>query len=213
MRVSATGNYFFNFRKKGGVNLRLYAGKFIYLVTQSNTNQFNLQRYNLTMTGPKGEEDYTYSAPFIGRNESSGLWSQQIMQRDGFFKVRTDLLASKVGVSDNWLASANLTMDVPDHLNPLYVLPIKIPLKLFADFGTSSATWDQDANSSRLLYDGGIQVSFLKNLVNFYFPLVYSDVYRDYYKSTPGNNFMQRMSFSINIQEASIRKLRELFSQ
>lgn len=58
-------------------------------------------------------------------------------------------------------------MDIPDHLNPLQVLPIKIPLiKLFADFGTSSSTWNCDGGS-RLLYDGGIQISMLNNLLNF----------------------------------------------
>jgi hypothetical protein len=212
MRFSVTGNYFFNFRKKGGVNLRLFAGKFIYLATKDINTQFELQRYNLTMSGPKGDEDYTYSAPFIGRNEHSGLWSQQIMPRDGFFKVRTDLLATKPGVSDNWLTAANLTVDVPDRLNPLQVLPIKIPLKLFADFGTSSTTWNQDGGS-RLLYDAGIQISMLNNLVNFYFPLVYSSVYRDYFLSTPGNNFFQRVSFSINILDLSFRQISQQFAK
>lgn len=213
MRFIVRGNYFFNFRKKGGVSLRMFAGKFVYLVPKDVTNQFNLQRYHLNMTGPNGYEDYTYSAPFIGRNESSGFWTQQIMARDGYFKVRTDLLASKVGRSDNWLTAANLSMDVPDHLNPLQVLPIKIPLKLFADFGTSSSTWDGENGSSRLLYDGGIQVSMFRNIVNFYFPLVYSGVYRDYFKSTPGNNFFQRMSFSININDLTFRQIRQQFTK
>jgi hypothetical protein len=191
----------------------MFAGKFVYLVPKDVTNQFNLQRYHLNMTGPNGYEDYTYSAPFIGRNETSGFWTQQIMARDGYFKVRTDLLASKVGRSDNWLTAANLSMDVPDHLNPLQVLPIKIPLKLFADFGTSSSTWDGENGSSRLLYDGGIQVSMFRNIVNFYFPLVYSGVYRDYFKSTPGNSFFQRMSFSININDLTFRQIRQQFTK
>jgi hypothetical protein len=91
-------------------------------------------------------------------------------------------------------------------------LPIKIPLKLFADFGTSSSTWNQDGGS-RLLYDGGIQISMLNNLLNFYFPLVYSNVYRDYYKSTPGNKFLQRMSFSINILDFNIRQISQQFAK
>ena len=49
------------------------------------------------MTGPNGYEDYTYSDYFAGRNEFEGLASQQIMMRDGAFKVRTDLLADKIG--------------------------------------------------------------------------------------------------------------------
>jgi len=211
MRFNVIGNYFFNFRKKGGVNLRLYAGKFIYLSPKDVNTAFDLQRFHLNMTGPNGQEDYTYGAPFIGRNEFSGLWSQQIMARDGYFKVRTDLLSQKVGRSDDWLTAVNLEMDVPDRFNPFSMLPVKVPLKLFADIGASGATWREGSGGSRLLYDGGLQVSFLNNILNFYFPLVYSGVYRDYFKSTPGNGFFQRMSFSINIQDLTFKQVRQSF--
>jgi hypothetical protein len=49
--------------------------------------------------------------------------------------------------------------------------------------------------------------------VNFYFPLVYSSVYRDYFKSTPGNNFFQRVSFSINILDLSFRQISQQFAK
>ena len=211
MRLNVIGHYFFNFRQKGGVNLRVYAGKFLYLSRKDVNKEFDLQRFHLNMTGPNGQEDYTYGAPFIGRNEFSGLWSQQIMARDGYFKVRTDLLSQKVGRSDDWLTAVNLEMDVPDRFNPFSKLPLKIPLKLFADIGASGATWREGAGGSRLLYDGGLQVSFLNNILNFYFPLIYSGVYRDYFRSTPGNNFFQRMSFSINIQDLTFRQFRQAF--
>jgi hypothetical protein len=208
VRLNFTGQYFFNFRKKGGVNLRFYAGKFIYTSPRTSASAFETERFHLTMSGPKGEEDYTYSNPFIGRNETSGFWTQQIMVRDGAFKVRTDLLAEKVGKSDDWLTAVNLTMDVPDKLNILRAIPVvKIPIKLFADIGTSGSVWGQTNEGSRLLYDAGLQFSMLNNLVNFYMPLVYSKVYSDYFKSTPGNSFWERISFSINIQDGNVKQL------
>jgi hypothetical protein len=209
IRLDVTSNYFFNFKKKGGVNVRFFAGKFFYLSGKNLNTEFEFERFNYTMTGPKGDEDYTYSAPFIGRNETSGFWSQQIMVRDGNFKVRADLLADKIGKSDDWLTSFNVTVDVPDKLNILQVLPIKIPLKLFMDVGASGSTWNKDSEGSRLLYDAGFQISMLNNIVNFYFPLLYSSVYDQYYKSTPGNNFWQRVSFSINIQDLTFRQIRQ----
>jgi hypothetical protein len=127
------------------------------------------------------------------------------MNRDGFFKVRTDLLGEKIGKTDNWLAAMNLVMDVPDRFNPLALLPVKIPLMLFADFGTQAGAWEQNSGQQRLLFDGGLQFSLLKKAVNIYVPLVYSGVYGDYFKSTPGNKFFQRISFTIDLQHLPVR--------
>jgi len=79
--------------------------------------------------------------------------------------------------------------------------------------GTYSDVWSSDSDQSKFLYDGGIQISLLNNVVNFYFPLVYSGVYRDYFKSVPGNSFFQRMSFSINIQDISLRQITQQFGK
>ncbi len=213
LRLAFTGNYFFNFTGKGGINARLFVGKFIYTTNKTPLLQFNTDRFHLNMSGPNGTEDYTYSAPFIGRRSYEGFASQQMMIRDGAFKVRTDLLSSKIGKTDNWLTAINLTMDVPARLNPLQALPIKIPLKLFADVGTNGDAWNSDSEESRFLYDAGIQVSLLQGLVSFYVPLLYSSVYKDYFKSVPGNNFFQRISFSINVQDMSVKKLTKMFTQ
>lgn len=205
-RLAFTGNYFFNFRKKGGVAVRLFGGKFFYFNGKTSEKQFNTDRFHLNMSGPKGYEDYTYSNYFLGRNEFEGFPSQQIMTRDGAFKVRTDLLSNKVGKTDDWLTAVNLVIDVPDRFNILNVLPVKIPLKIFADFGTYSGAWDEQNGESRLLFDAGLQFSFFKSAVNIYMPLVYSKVYREYFESTPGNNFFQRISFSIDLQHLPVRK-------
>jgi hypothetical protein len=180
LRTAFTGNYFFNYPKEGGFDVRLFAGKFIYTSAKTFAKQFATDRYHLNMTGPNGNEDYTYSDYFIGRNKFEGFTSQQIMNRDGAFKVRTELLADKIGKTDDWLIAANFTSAVPSQINPLSLLPVKIPLKLFLDIGTYAETWEQDAESDRFLYDAGIQVTFLRNTINLYIPLLYSKVYKDY---------------------------------
>lgn len=205
-RFTFTGNYFFNFRKKGGVSVRLFAGKFFYLSARTSSLELSSDRFQLNMTGPKGYEDYTYSNYFMGRNAFDGFYSQQIMERDGFFKVRTDLLSDKLGRSDNWLSAMNLVMDIPDRFNPLSLLPLKIPLKLFADVGASSSTWDPGKSGQRMLFDGGLQFSLFHSTCQVFVPLVYSKAYRDYFKSTPGNNFLQRISFSIDLQHIPLQK-------
>jgi len=206
VRLAFTGNYFFNYAKGGGMQVRLFAGKFFYLGEKTFAKQFQTDAYHLNMTGPRGNEDYTYSNYFIGRNEFDGLASQQIMQRDGFFKVRSDLLSSKIGKTDNWLAAANFTSDFPKAFNPLSVLPIKIPLKIFVDIGTYAEAWQKNSNQQKLIYDAGLQISLFKNLINVYAPILYSKVFRDYIKSTnPG--FVKNISFSIDIQHFTLKKL------
>lgn len=160
------------------------------------------------MTGPNGYEDYTYSDYFIGRNEFQGWQSQQIMERDGFFKVNTQLLGNKVGKTDDWLMSANLSSDLPDNINPLSVLPFNIPLKLFADVGTYAEAWKNNPASGRFIYDAGIQIPLFNSLIDIYIPLVYSKVYSNYYKSTiTEKRFLKTIAFTINIRKLKVQDL------
>ena len=209
IRTAVTGNYFFNYPKEGGLKLRLFAGKFFYLGSKTFSKQFATDRYHLNMTGANGYEDYTYSDYFIGRNKFDKLPSQQIMVRDGGFKVRTDLYADKVGKTDQWLAAINLTTSIPSGLNPLSVLPIKIPLKLFLDIGTYGDAWEKDAELDRFIFDAGLQISLFANTVNMYVPVVYSRIYKDYIQSVleKKGRLWKTISFSIDISNFSLRKI------
>lgn len=208
VRTHITGDYYFNYAKGGGVNVRLFAGKFFYTGAKTFITRYNNERYHLNMTGPKGYEDFTYQNYFVGRNEFTGFSNQQIMIRDGAFKVRTDLLSSKIGKTDNWLAAMNFNSSIPANVNPLQVLPFKLPLKVFADIGTYAEAWKKDAGTPRFLFDAGLQVSLFKNTINIYVPLLYSKVYKDYFKSTiTEKRFVKNISFSIDIQNASLKKM------
>ena len=199
MRVAFTGNYFFNYAKGGGLNVRLFAGKFFYLGERTSNKEFNNDRYNLNMTGANGYEDYTYSDYFIGRNKFEGMASQQIMVRDGGFKMRTDLLSEKIGKSDEWLVAANFTSSV----HP------KIPLKVFADIGSYQEAWKKNSGLDHFLFDAGIHLSLLKETINIYVPLVYSKVYKNYIQSVYPKNerLSKKISFSIDIANFSLRKI------
>lgn len=210
VRLSLTGNYFFNYAKEGGLALRFFAGKFFYDQTAQHPYGYNISRFFLNMTGANGEEDYTYSTYFAGRNKFEGAASQQIMIRDGGFKFRTDLLGNKVGKSDNWLMAINLTSTIPDNINPLSKLPVKIPLKLFTDIGTYAEAWKGGAEEDHFLFDAGVQISLLKETINIYVPLFYSRVYDGYYKSyLSENRFLKKISFSINFYNKTVKDLQQ----
>jgi hypothetical protein len=208
VRLTTTNKIYFNYAKGGGMQLRFFAGKIFYTTPKTNTIRFENDRYHLNLTGANGNEDFTYSNYFLGRNDFEGLPSQQIMIRDGAFKVRTDLLADKIGKTDNWLSSVNFTTTIPDNINLLNVLPFKIPLKIFVDVGTTSNAWGVNATGSKFLYDAGLQLSLLKNTVNVYIPLLYSKVYKDYFKSTlTGNRLLQTISFSIDTDHLKLKNI------
>ena len=208
VRTNFTGNYYFNYAKGGGINVRLFAGKFFYTAEKTFLKQFETDPYHLNMTGPNGYEDYTYSNYFVGRNEFENFSTQQIMIRDGGFKVRTDLLSSKAGKTDNWLTAINLTTDIPKIINPLQMLPVKIPLKAFLDIGTYAEAWKKNAATGRFVYDAGLQLSLFKDVVNIYVPLLYSKVYSNYFKSTiPEKRFLKNIVFSIDLQNFQLQKI------
>jgi hypothetical protein len=208
MRADFTGKYFLNYAKEGGLDVRFFAGKFFYPGSKTDSKKFTTDRYQLNMTGANGYEDYTYSDYFVGRNKFEGASSQQIMVRDGGFKVRTDLLADKVGKTDDWLVAVNLSSSIPSSINPLSFLPFDIPLKIFVDVGTYAEPWKRNSTLDRFLFDAGIHIPILKETVNIYVPLLYSKVFKDYFLSTipKKNRLLKIISFSIDISNFSFRK-------
>nr|WP_240966306.1 M1 family aminopeptidase [Pseudoflavitalea sp. G-6-1-2] len=205
-RASATGNYFLNYADGGGLNVRAFAAKFGYLGARTTEKEFRTMRYQPKLTAVRGNEDYTYSNYFIGRNDFDGLGSQQIMMRDGGLKLRTDLFQDLQGRSDNWIASMNFSTSLP-----LQLFPVPLPIKFFLDLGTYSDAWKKNAATSRFLYVGGIQFSLFKDLLNIYAPLVYSSEFRDNLKTVPEENkFLKKISFSIDIQRLDLRKLTKM---
>ena len=201
-RFNFTGNYFFNYPRGGGVNVRLFAAKFGYLGNPNSIEQLNTERFQPKLTAVRGDEDYTYGNYFVGRTEHEGFGSSQIMMRDGGLKLRTDLFQGLQGRSENWAASVNLNTTLPNKL-----FPIKLPIKLFLDFGTYAEAWKKDATTSRFLYVGGLQLSIFNNFLNIYAPVIFSKEFRDNLKTIPEDyKFFKRMSFSIDIQRLSTRK-------
>jgi hypothetical protein len=201
-RATATGNYFFNYAKSGGLEMRVFAAKFGYIGEKTLSKQFRTQVYQPKLTAVRGDEDYTYNNYFIGRNENDGLLSQQIMMRDGGLKLRTDLFQGLQGRSDNWIASMNMNTTLPKGL-----IPFNLPIKIFLDAGTYAEAWKKDAATSRFLYVAGLQLSLFKDLLNIYAPVLYSKEFRDNLKTVPDeNSFIKKISFSIDVHRFNIRK-------
>jgi hypothetical protein len=208
-RVNLTGNFLFNYTKGGGMRVRVFAAKFGYIGGE-NIEAF---RYQPKLLGVTGEEDYTYSNPFLGRTASyanadkpvsnKGLAAQQIMIRDGGFKLRLDPFEYIQGRSENWVAAVNFNSTLPKGM-----FPIELPLRVFADIGTYAEAWKKEAETSRFLFVAGLQVSLFKQLLNIYAPIVYSKEFRSNLKTLPEmNTFFKRLTFSIDVHRFNLRKV------
>jgi hypothetical protein len=102
----------------------------------------------------------------------------------------------------------NFSSSIPDNINPLNLLPIKIPLKVFADIGTNAEGWERNSTGDRFLFDAGLQIPLFKETINIYIPLLYSSVFKDYVQSylPKKNRFLRTISFSIDISNFNLRK-------
>ncbi|HET6245139.1 MAG TPA: hypothetical protein VFF35_11550, partial [Bacteroidia bacterium] len=140
-------NYKFSYQKTSkGVDIRLFAGKFLY--NDGSSNRFNY--------GIAGNTDYMYDHVFLGRRESSGLLSRQFPLNDGGFKNYTTL-----AFSDDWLASMNIKIAYPG----------KIPLSLYGDLGLTSYSGNPAIS---LAWNTGIAVVVVRDIFEIYFPLAMS---------------------------------------
>ncbi len=199
-RVNFTATYFFNYGD-GGLDIRVFGAKFGYLGGRDPSQ--DLTSYEPKLTAVRGNEDYTYDNYFVGRNEFSGKFSQQIMMRDGGLKLRTDLFQGLQGRSDNWVASLNLSTTLPRQIMPEW-----IPLKIFLDLGTYAQAWQPSPPTAHFLYVGGLELNFFHDVIRFYAPLVYSSDFSNQLKTVPDQNgFFQKLSFSIDFQNINFSKI------
>lgn len=181
------------FQKNKALHVRAYAGKFFNLAD----NDYDASRYRLANTY-SGQNDYLYDETYFGRNQQTGLWSQQISMKEGGFKVNTLQYASQLGLSDDWLLALNLKTDIP-YLN--------LPIRIFADIGTFSDAKLQNPSGASVLFDAGLEF-YVSDYLNVYFPILLSKDFKDYTNSVyTDKKFMRTITFSLNIGNINWTKM------
>lgn len=79
------------------INLRLFAGAFMYRNTTSEFFSFGLDR----------PTDYLFDYSFYGRSETTGLFSQQFIMAEGGFKSKLD-----TRYANQWMTTANASFNI-----------------------------------------------------------------------------------------------------
>jgi len=96
-KAAVSVNYRKLFQNNRQLNLRFFAGKFIFNNTNSDFFSFALDR----------PTDYLFDFNYLSRSDETGLFSQQIIIAEGGFKSQLD-----DPFSDDWLVTTNASFNI-----------------------------------------------------------------------------------------------------
>ena len=142
------------------IDIRLFAGVFLY-------NNVGNTYYDF---GINSSTDYLFDYSFLGRSESTGVLSQQIIVNDGAFKTIYNEFAN------NWLVSTNAHISI---------------WKFFEVYGDVGA-YANTGFETKFIWDTGVRFNFVPEILEFYFP-IYSNMGNEF--NVP--NYEEKIRFVI----------------
>jgi hypothetical protein len=191
-----TLNHEWVYRGKGAkkIRTRLYAGlgNGFYL---NAAGQYGGVRRNNDSPADSLRGDYLYEELFFGRDQQTGLLSQQFMRTQGGLATPTLQTANKMLIS----------------LNTEIELPVKLPLGVYGGFAALQNTNDavQTTNTDlRTLWSAGVSVNIIKNIFHIYVPIIYSSSIADEVDAR-SLNFAQTILFELRLQGLNPFKIAE----
>ncbi|MEI6020124.1 MAG: M1 family metallopeptidase, partial [Bacteroidota bacterium] len=175
-KISLQLNYRYNVSDKKQMEINCFFGTFL------SGSLMSRGLYAFRPSGYNGYDDYLFNYNYLGRNESTGLAFSQFTEKDGNLKVWTPL-----GRSSTWMASIQLKSPKIG----------KLPLKVYADI---MACDGQFLLKEKMLWDAGINIPLIQQVVDIYIPLFYS---KDIQNTLLLNNvgFFNRIRFTFNIHK------------
>lgn len=130
------------FDNNRSLNLRLFAGTFLHNNTESTYFDFGLDR----------PTDYLFESDYLGRSETTGLFSQQSIVFDGFFKSKLE-----TRTANRWMTTLNAGYSIWNWI------------EAYGDVG-----FIKNADiAPKFVYDSGIRLNLVTDYFELYFP-VYS---------------------------------------
>lgn len=154
VRSFAEFNYTLTYNKKNkGLNVRLFAGGFLWNNRESGTVPDARFRMNFGTGREQFQKDFLFDEYFFGRNETEIFSSQQIVTKEGGFRSRNSF-----GQTDKWLASVNLSSTLPGK--------ILTPIRPYTSIGLYGG------EGLNVAYELGLSFVLLKDMIEFNFPLV-----------------------------------------
>lgn len=140
-KVSASVRYRKLFNNNRQVNIRLFAGLFLY----NDTNESDYFSFGIDRPS-----DYMFDYNYYGRSEDDGLFSQQYIQAEGGFK---SIFENRY--ADRWIATTNISTTI---WNWIFAYT---DLGFHKDMGSSP----------NFIYDSGIRLNLVEDYFELYFPI------------------------------------------
>ena len=156
--------------------LRIFAGK-QYL--NSSINAANNYNYGMSLSGQDGRQDLFVDEYYFGRNQSSGIWSQQRNENMGGFRS-----TSNFGTTSDWMTTANAYFQIP--YAPKFI-------GVFADYGVVGYNLSGTTNKVESAANVGLAIRMGK-IFGVYFPVWMTDNLLVSYSSA---DYKERIRFTL----------------
>ena len=141
-KIALTFDYRKLFENNRQLNVRLFAGAFLFNDTKQSDDFFSFALDRPT--------DYLFDYAYYGRSEDTGLFSQQLIEAEGGFK-------SNLGVdfANSWITTINASTNLWR-----WIL-------IYGDAGLV----DNTDSGTKAVFDSGIRINLVQNYFEVYFPM------------------------------------------
>ncbi|MEN0003638.1 MAG: M1 family metallopeptidase [Bacteroidota bacterium] len=197
LKASLSLEYDFVYQHKKAISFRFFAGGFLSNTARERGAIFPGAFY---LTG-EGYADYRYDDLYLGRNEPTGIWSQQISQRDGGLHLALGSPNARALASNSFILAINLKADLPINL------PFGLPLKPYFDLGYFEDATPTGANATlndQLLWTGGVLFDPFNGLFSVHFPIINSSNVGALLEQR--GNYWSRVTFSLDLMRLNPRE-------
>ena len=128
------------------LNVRFFAGAFL-----KNKNQASNNYFSFALDRPT---DYLFDYGYLGRSESTGIFSQELIIAEGGFKSKLE-----TPYANQWMATTNISTSIWQYIHA------------YGDLGTLK----NKNEKAKLVYDSGLRINLVEDYFEIYFP-VYSNL-------------------------------------
>lgn len=171
-KINFTTEYRHLMRSGRQISLRLFAGKFLW------RNNPGSSYFDFALDRPT---DYLFQYNYIGRSETTGIYSQQFIPAEGGFKSQFDN-----PYSDDLLITLNSSIGLWKWI------------EAYGDLGYIK----QREQSSRILFDTGLRLNLVPDFLEIYFPL-----YNTKGLQLQGPDYQQKIRYVITFDPSTLTQL------
>ncbi len=175
-------DYRLNYTQHAGLDIRLFGGVLGYYDFENHPNNVNFR-----LAGTSTHTDYLFNMNALNRsvtaNQPEVFSAHQFIPDEGGFAIYTPLQ------SDTWMISLNVSSSTP--LKPLniYANAASIPTLY-------ESTYFED---TQVLYEVGVQINIIKDAIEIYVPVLYSEVIKNINEGLYSENFWQTIRFRLSL--------------